>query len=321
MNKSQLSKIILCGIFSLVLFHKSAQAACGLSFTSNAININWTINFTYIAVQLQIAKTGPDACDYGLGFSKGGGASYVSRQGTVASSLIRYQLYKDNGLTQVLKAVPDITSADEAVQGGFQAGSNMTQTVNYYFEIPYNLAVTPSLVAAGVYTDSFVISLYEGSDPLAFVTAVDTASVNVSITVPTMIALSLIDSGGGFQEGSTMRTVNFGTLAEGQASSMDFRARTNAGFNVTFSSANNGFMKHTNPAKNSLVPYSFYVNGVLLDLSNSFAVPVSGVTASGQTSLSGLAYPIRVVVGNVSSGGKIGGPHSDSITITATTTE
>jgi hypothetical protein len=80
-------------------------------------------------------------------------------------------------------------------------------------------------------------------------------------------------------------------------------------------------MKHTTPGKNSFVPYSFYANGTPLNLSNSSAVPVVGLSGSGSTGLSGLAYPLKIVIGSVTSSTILGGPHSDDITITATTTE
>src|SRR5690606_6395492 len=99
------------------------------------------------------------------------------------------------------------------------------------------------------------------------------------------------------------------------------RVRTNAGFSVTFSSANNGKLKPVNPLTNSQVPYMFYANSALLDLSNSLSVPVVGLTGSGQTNLDGLAYPIRIVIGSLTAPNILGGPHQDSITITATTTE
>ena len=140
----------------------SAQAACGLSMTANDISIPWDLNFTSVAVQVVVTRSTADACSYSLGFTKGGAASYVTRRGADLAKLIRYQVYKDSGLTKVLKDAADVTSTDEVVEGGFQAGATpVNQTVNYYFEIPINLATIPSLVSAGTYTDVFTINLYE----------------------------------------------------------------------------------------------------------------------------------------------------------------
>lgn len=303
----------------VLLFTTRAHGACGLSVVTGNISVNWTNSFTYISVPVTINKSGPDACDYGFGLTKGAAASYATRRATSGAKLVQYQLYRENSLTNILKDVPDVTSANEVVQGGFAGGTNLTQATEYYFRIPYNADVSPALISAGTFTDAFTLNLYEGSDPLAFVTPVDTEAISVTITVPKIVAISLVSSGGGFIDGQTTRNINMGSLYDGQATGLDLRVRSNAGFDVTFSSLNNGKMKHA--TANSLVPYQFYVNGALLDMSNSLAVPVSGLTRAGQTSMSGLAYPLKVVVGSVLGGPKLSGTHSDSITITATTTE
>ena len=292
---------IIPAFLFLIFFSLSpkAQASCGLSITASDIVLTWNLNFTSIAVSVQVSRSTSDACNFSLSFSKGGAASYPTRRVTDGSHILRYQLYQDSGLTKILQDTADVTSVDQVVQGGFQAGATpTTQTVNYYLEIPYNLATTPS-----------------------FVTAVATKSVNISVTVSQMIALSLINSGGSFQLGQLTRNATFPTLTEGSTKTMDLRVRTNAGFTVTFSSTNNGTLAHTNPAKNSHVPYSLLVNGSSLNLSNSKLVPVTGLSGSGSTNLEGLAYPIKVVIGSVTGAGVLAGPHADDVTITATTTE
>lgn len=292
-------------------------AACDFSLSASNVTINWDLNFASMAVQITIDKAGADACDFGIGISAGGG-TYSTRRGVSGSSILRYQIYSDNGLSKIVKDVPDITAADDMITGGFQAGTGLSQQILYYIEIPVSLATTPTLVSAGTFVDTYVVNLYEGSDPMAFVTPVDSANITFTVNVDKMINLSLVDSGGSFNVAATSRNVNFGTLQEGLAAYFDLRVRTNAGFSITFSSTNDGRMKH--PTKNSYVPYSFYANAALLNLTGSSSTPVTGLSGSGQTSLSGLAYPIRIVVGSLS-GGVVSGTHQDDITITATTTE
>lgn len=311
----------LLAILILVLCTRPVFAACGLSMTANNVNISWDLNFTNLAVQVQLNKANAEACSFGLGVTKGGAASYPARRVATGGKNLLYQVYSDNGLSQVIKDVPDIASANDVLVGGFQTGTSLTQTVVYYIQIPFNPATSPSLAAAGTYTDNYVVDLYEGADPTAFVTPVATASITLTVTIAKMIALSVIDSGGAFSIGSTSRNISFGTLSEGASSGFDLRVRTNAGYSVTFSSAHDGRLKHTNPAKNSYVPYSFYVNASILSLAGSSSVPVVGLSGSGQTSLSGLAYPMKVVIGSITGAGTLGGPHADDMTITATTTE
>ncbi|MBX7231632.1 MAG: hypothetical protein K1X29_06055 [Bdellovibrionales bacterium] len=309
--------------FSLVTlsFTLQSHADCGLSISTNNINIDWNLNFTHVAVQIRVDKANADSCSYGIGISKGGASSYSQRAANSGSFSARYQIYKENSLSNIIKDVPDITSDNDVLQGGFQTGTNLSQIILYYLDIPYSLATTPTLLSSGTYNDTFTINLYEGDNPLAFVTPVASASMTLTVQVLKMIALSLVDSGGGFSLGSTTRNINLGTLAEGSSASFDLRIRTNAGFSVTFSSTHNGKLHHINPAKNSLVPYLFYANSSLLNLSTSSSVPVTGLSGNGQTTLSGLAYPLRIVVGSLNGLNLVGGNHQDDITITATTTE
>lgn len=304
-----------------MLFSQIVEGSCGLSLTQSDISISWGLNFTHVAVSVQVSRSNSDACDFLMGITKGNGASYAARRGITGSNTIRYQVYQDSALTKILKDGADVVSLDEVVAGGFQAGATpVNQTINYYFEIPYTLATTPALVSAGTYTDTFTLNLYEQSAlPLGTVAA--TKSVNMTVTVPPMIALSLVDSGGSFVVGQLSKNIAFPTLQTGTSAAFDLRVRSNAGFSITYSSTNNGSLKHTNPAKPSLVPYNLVVNGVTLNMSNSSTVPVVGLTGSGSSTLAGLGYPMKIVIGSLSGSSVLAGPHADDVTITATTTE
>ena len=321
MQKKTMSRIILMALLSFLYNANLAHAACGLSFTASNVNITWDLNFTSLAVQIELSKSGADACSFGVGVTKGAAASYPARRVATGAKNLLYQVYSDNALSHIIKDVPDIASANDVLVGGFQAGTNLTQSQVYYIQIPFNAATSPSLAAAGTYTDTYVVNLYEGADPTAFITPVSTASITLTVTIAKMIGLSIIDSGGAYSSGATSRNIGFGTLSEGASQAFDLRVRTNAGYSVTFSSAHDGRLKHTNVAKNSFVPYSFYVNGSVLSLTGSSTVPVVGLTGNGQTSLSGLAYPMKIVIGSITGAGTLGGPHADDMTITATTTE
>ncbi|MCM2324492.1 MAG: hypothetical protein NDJ90_14635, partial [Oligoflexia bacterium] len=175
--------------------------------------------------------------------------------------------------------------------------------------------------AAGAFTDTYAVEVFETNvPPVPTDVPVTSGNVTLTVTVNPMIRLSLVSTGGGFDPGLTNRNIDFGTLYQGQSAQFDLRVRTNAGFSVTFSSAYNGKLK-PGAASPSSVPYTLTAGGVALDLSNSAAVPVVGPVGPGQTSMSGLAYTIRTVIGNVVGAGVMAGLHQDTITITATTTE
>lgn len=296
-------------LIALLSFAPSSFAACGLSLVASDLTLEWDLSWTAPAVAVQVSKTNPAACTFGLGFSKGGAGSY-----TRAAGSLQYQLYQDSGLSHILKDVPDITSANDVVMVTLPAGTNPTNEF-YYVDIPYSAATTPNLVAAGAYTDSFIINAYEGTDPTTFANPPATSTpVHVTITVPKMIALALVDTGGVFQDTATTKSIDFGNLSSGQVSRFDLRLRTNAGYSVKIQSSNNGKMKHT--TKNSYVDYSLYVNNALADPTGSTPV----ITGSGTTGLNGLGFPVKIVIGTLGTL-PLAGTYQDTVVITVTVTD
>lgn len=297
----------------LSLISEKVHAVCGLSIAANNITTTWDLSWTLQAVSITLDKTNPAACTFGLGFSKGGAGSYT-RYALNGALQLNYQLYNDNGAINILKDAPDTVTVNDVVMVTLPAGSG-PQIVQYFFDIPYALATAPFLAHAGTYTDSFTINAYEGADPSLYLAPPDaSAPVNLTITIEKLINLSMVDLGNIYQDGATTKAINFGRLTTGEVSRFNIALRTNAGFSVTVTSANAGNLKHV--TKNSLVPYTLFINGVLADLTG--VVPV--VSGGGQTSLSGLIYPVKIVIGAV---GNLpaAGNYADVVTVTAIVTE
>jgi spore coat protein U-like protein len=312
MIKKLLNCMGICFILILLPI-KPVLAACGLAISANDINVTWSTTWTIQSVTLMITKASPAACTFGLGFSKGGAGNYT-RYGQNGALRLHYQLYQDGAGARILKDVPDVLTANDVVMVTMPAGGG-PQMVQFYFDIPYSLATTPLLAAAGIYTDNIVVNAYEGNDPSIYVAPADaSASFNLAMTIEKQINLSFVDLGGIFQENTTTKSIDFGRLVPNQVSRFNMALRTNAGFSVTVVSTNNGRFKHN--IQNSYVPYEMFVNNVLVDVTG--VVPV--VTGSGQTSLSGLVYPIKVVVGTVGTLA-LAGNYSDTLTVTAIVTD
>jgi spore coat protein U-like protein len=309
MKKYFISIVLLA---SFLGFTQNAKAACGITIVANDLNLDWDLSWTSHAITISVSKTQVAACTFGLAFSKGGAGSY-NRRGSSAGNLLRYQLSSDIGGSKVLKDVPDITSANDVIMVTLPGDTN-PQTITYYFDIPFANATTPTLALAAAYTDNFSINAYEGTDPTAFVTPDASTSVNVTINVPKIISLSMVDTGGVFDESATTKNINFGSVTPGQTSRFDLRIRTNAGYSVTASSSNAGKLKHS--VANAFVPYTFYINSVLTDMSG---VTPAAVGAT-QTGLGGLGLPVKIVIGTLGAL-PMSGTYSDSILITAITTE
>lgn len=296
-----------------IMSQKVWSGVCGLSITASNLTVTWDLNWTMQSVSITVNKTNPAACTFGLGFSKGIAGSYT-RYANDSGKQIRYQIYQDSAKNKILKDVPDTSTTNDVIMVTLPPGSG-PQVVQYFFDIPYALATTPFLAASGVYVDNLNINAYEGTDPSVFPVLADaTAAVSITVNVDPMVAASLVDSGSTFLETSTTKSLDFGNLYQGQISRFDMLIRTNAGLSVTMASTNAGRLKHV--TKNSYVPYSVAVNNVTSDLTG--VIPV--LTASGQTSMTGLGYPVKVVIGAITAS-SLSGNYQDSIVITATTTE
>lgn len=298
---------------SSILIHSQSNAVCGLSILAGNISTTWTSSWSMQSVSITVSKTNPAACTFGLTFSKGGAGSY-SRFATSAGLQLSYQLYGDAGATHVLREIPNTLSTNDVVMVTLPAGSG-PQIIQYYFDIPYTSATTPFLAGAGTYLDSFVISAYEGVDPSLYVNPADaTAPVSISVLIDKQINLSFIDLGGVFQDSSLTKNIAFGSLRTGNISRFNMAVRTNAGFSITLASTNAGQFKHSTSA--TYIPYAVTVNNVAADLTG--VTPV--VNGSGQTSLSGLVYPIRITIGTTGTL-PVAGTYSDSIVVTAIVTD
>lgn len=311
-----MNKII--SLFCLMPFIPlTSFADCGLALTASNISITWNLNFNFQSILVTINKTKKPACSFGLGFTKGSAGDYSTRSLASGGNSLTYQLFGDVGLTQILKDVPDITSSAQVVTGSFSSGANQSQTATYYMQIPSTSPLKPP----GTYQDSFLIHLYEGSNPLNFNNADATASVTLSTIIPRMLEISLVSSGGGFNTVQTSQTINFGTLSPsgGQSLGFDMLIRSNAGYVVSYSSQNDGVMKNTNPAIATTVPYTLQVNSATKNLVGSSSIPVSVATGTGQSSLTGTLH--NVTVSNGSSESAMAGTYSDIITVTSATTE
>jgi hypothetical protein len=293
--------------------------ACNWQLSASNVNITWGLSFNYQAVQVTVTKTTGPSCDFSLAFTMGGAADFNSRRMTFGANTLRYQLYRNAGLTQILMDLPNLNAAANTIQGTMPSGNQQSTIVTYYVQIPSELATTPTLRPSGSYVDSYAAKVYEGLTVNNNDNPKSTANLTITTTMPKIMEVSLVPTGTSFNPDSTNQTMNYGTLSTGQSRTVDLKVRSNAGYSVTLSAQNNGVFKHSNPAVSTTVPYSLYVNSILRNMSSSATTPVVVAAGSGQTALSGINHPVEVITGSPAN--KISGNYSDNITVTAITTE
>ena len=300
----------------ILLLSKLSLADCGITIVASSIPISYNQNFNFQAVTISVTKAKNPACDIGVTFTAGGGATYGARRMLNGSATLGYQLYQDSALTHVLKDFPDLTSTNDFFLVSFPVGKKLSQTLTYYIKIPPN---TLSLNPAGSYLDNFTIKAYEGSNFSSYSTVDHVAAVNVSATIPKMVTLSMVGAGQAFDPNSTSQSLSFGTLTNGAVLGFDLLVQSNAGFAITFSSQHNGVLQNSSPQINTVVGYGVQVDGSARSLNSSATTPITVATGSGQTSINGNRHNVAVTIGSVDA--TMAGTYSDNITVTATTTE
>ncbi len=301
---------------SLLLLAPAALAGnCRLGLRTSNVSLVWTPSLATQQIDFTVTKVKNDSCDYVITFSKGGAGDY-NRRMVSGPGALNYQLYKESSLTNILKDSSDVTGSGDAITGSFGKGTNLTQTLTYFLQIPYNLATTPKLKPAGTYSDNYVVSVFNGTATDGLSAPDATAAVSLSTSVPRNVQLSLVRTGAGFDPNSTAQSLDFGTLSENAARTFDIRILTNAGFSITFSSQNQGVLQHTSPGIKTTIPYSVVVNSTTQNLKNG---PVVVATGSGQTTTSGAVNPVSITIGSLKD--KVAGNYADNITVTVATTE
>ncbi len=263
-------------------------------------------------LQLSRNDNGGNCKNFFLGFTRGWAPTY-NRYATNLwnGNRIYYNLYNNAGGTMVLKNPSDITSDNDVIMG--QINKYQVLDLTYYFQIsPYTSATLPR---SGTYVDYVQIQAYSGKW-WAINGYEGYQNLYIQIYVPKLSALSLVDTGATFDHGDTNQILDFDELEANEQLSFDLLIVSNAGYQVTFSSSNNGVLKNTAVTSgDNTIQYDLFVNNSL----KSITSPVVVASGSGSTLSSGQRLPVRVKIKSV--GNKEPGTYRDYITITTTTTE
>lgn len=303
----------------LILSAAAAHASCGTLSLSSLPNpsINWSESFTSQQINFTFQRTGSGSCDARASFSDGGASTYTSRRAVHthnSSKTISYQLYKTSSLsaTQILKQPPDTSSTNELAQPSTAfSGSVGSRSGAYHLAIPYASATSPTIAKAGTYTDQFTMHAYDGTN-------IDNSyTVTLTINVPVITNISLVSTGGAFNAADVSETLNFSVLAENATRSFDLRVETNAGYEIKFTSQNNGVMKHLDTSVTTTIPYTVTVNSTAYSLVGSNPTGIVVATSGEESGLAGINNPVTFKIGNVAN--KVAGSYQDVITVTAST--
>lgn len=217
---------------------------------------------------------------------------------------LRYEVSKDASGSRPLKPL-GLATNDETFTGSGSASGSMT-SFQFAFSIPPGQVVPP-----GHYSDDLEIAAYEGT--LANPILRDRRRVKVNVPVPAVAELSFSE-GGGFDPNSGSFTVNFNNLRAGMRSVVRLKARSNAGYRITFQSENGG-LRNINPTDDSLVHYETSIDGSSVTLSRGALT--QAILNSGMTDMSGQQHVIDFTIGDI--GSATAGDYIDTINLSVFT--
>ncbi len=273
-------------------------------------NVDLSNNPNTSATIVVKADTRDGGCDFFLTFDYGTASSFNNRKLDHGSFTWPMQISKNSSHTQVLKNFPDVSSNNDVLNNSLPGGNNGAQrTLTYWMQVDQ----TDMWRKAGNYTGNFTVRLYRGT--IASYTFIDSRQISANYNAPKKADISVIPTGQPFSITDTTETLNFGPLSTGDTKSADIRIKTNAGYSLYASSANNGALKHL--LLNSYVSYVAKFDGVTINLSGSAANPKLVMQENGDSPANGFLVPASITIG--STAGAQSGSYSDTITLTIQT--
>lgn len=302
-------------IFFFFFLTISKVFSCNFSF-STLPSVIFTYTGSDVSIQNSIVinrtETKNSCRRFFITLSKGFSSTY-NRLLQSTSGTLPYNLYKESSHTNIIKEFPDISSTSEVIIGIFPKNSSLTTlTVSYYSLLP--AVADDTAIPPGSYSDSITAKLYKGNGSNDN-NLEESSSFNITTNIPKEIDLSLVNTGAPFDLNDTDESIDFGSLSPGQTNSFDIRVVTNAGYDISFSSANNGKLKHIDLT--DTIDYIVNVNASPVDLSSSSSFPVTVGSGGGISPVGGNTLNVQVQIGSFSN--KSAGNYQDHITIEAAT--
>lgn len=305
------SLLLACGMLMSMLTAQPVLAACVLSVT-DITSTTWRGQRGH-GYDVFSERRMAQAVSFRIR-SHGGGCQYFVTVAPVGatrgsagllrgpgSNSLEYMVGKDASGSQPLRPLGMASEAETYVSA--------TEADGRAASFQFALALGPQqVVLPGQYTGELEISAYEGSlvNPILR----DRRRVTVIVPVPAVAELSFSD-GGAFNLRRSNVTVNFQKLRPGAQRMVQMRVRSNAGYRVSFRSAN-GALRHVDASDGSEVPYTVSVDGGQIQLRRG--APVQAIISNDVTGPDGRQYLIDITAGDI--GNASAGDYIDTIDLT-----
>lgn len=293
-----LRAVILLGALALPAEGEAQQRQLRLVSSPDALSGGYEARQETI-VSAQFSVDGFNT-EFRYRFSAGGaGDAWNRAMAGPAGSTLRYTLRFSDAESGV---DPEIT--DQPYTGHIRGNSGP-------IAVQFEMAVAAGqVVPAGSYQDSLTLTVLDTTGRV-----VDERVIPVTVMMPQVVGVSVVDPGGSFDPAGATAVLDFGVLVPGSrhSGSLDLVVRTNSNYAVRIQSMHRGVLAMTTLSDGSVIPYVLEIDGIPRDLSGGFAEVATG---SGPTTEAGDRYALHFDVGPV--GGVTSGEYEDNLTVIVT---
>lgn len=286
-----------------------AAPDCNLNLTLTNATVQATSTEQVIQQNFTVFRQHPNdnrCASYVLYFGKGLANNYQRKAYNSSNQTYDYNLHNNINKIGILKDKNDAQTLNDVVVGS-TPNSNSTYSGSFFVSIP----ATGTNPVGGTFTDNVQVQIWRASS-VNDQNLEEVENFSITIIIPTLLNISLVDEGGAFNASSTSRVMDFGFLEQNTELRADLMVMSNTPYQIKFSSANNGVLKNNT----STYAYELKVSSNIINLASSASAPVTVATKSSASNSSGDRYNVRVKMTD-SPANKAAGLYQDTITITA----
>lgn len=286
-----------------------AAPDCNLNLSLTNATVQATSTEQVIQQNFTVFRQHPNdnrCAGYVLYFGKGLANNYQRKAYNSSNQTYNYNLHNNINKIGILKDKNDAQTTNDVVIGT-TPNSNSTYSGSFYVSIP----ATGTNPVGGTFTDNVQVQIWRASS-VNDQNLEEVENFAITIIIPTLLNISLVDEGGVFNASSTSRVMDFGFLEQNSELRADLMVMSNTPYQIKFSSANNGVLKN----QSSTYAYELKVSSNIINLGSSASAPVTVATSTNSSNSSGDRYNVRVKMTD-SPANKPAGLYQDTITITA----
>lgn len=245
-------------LLSIYLYSPQLHA-CNLSL-QGLDNINISFNHAYskksvpgqIAVEQFSVHSTDSNCSFFITFSNFNNNKLINNYGQKLS----YEIYDS---VQHKSQLGDISSIQtNNLLSGHLNKHQPSANFNYYLHVPYK-----HNAAAGIYSNTVDISVYEGTANNYILR--DTQRVRFNVTIPTDISVSIQST----LNIGTRSNLDFGTLQIGESRSFSVIVTANTPYDISIESENRGNLLHNKNKPSASIPYKLQHNAGNINLNRT----------------------------------------------------